>query len=192
MGLVLIEDETYFFYEYKQIQIYITRKRIIFNRKNKRPKKQRFLSNLQKNFYIKNYCYSTNSVINFILFYFSVLVPCNSTQFFTCLAMASFHCSNGRNFKIKNCLQAQKSKLKNSLIQSVFYFTTLTQETAEMTMIIHQTITNEYKNYLPLTRLQLQIYRNGTKIIYLYGSILTYVVLLGIIQLLPKTIEFCK
>ena len=116
------------------------------------------LRNLQKKFYIKNYCSSINSVINFIFFYFSVLVPCYSTQFFTCLTMASFHCSNGRNFKIKNCLQAQKSKLKNSLIQSVFYFTTLTQETSEVTMIIHQTITNEYKNCLPLTRFQLRIY----------------------------------
>ena len=29
LGLVLIEDETYLFYEYKQTQIYITRKRLI-------------------------------------------------------------------------------------------------------------------------------------------------------------------
>ena len=122
-------------------------------------KKQHLKQSTKKFYmYIKNYCFSTNSVINFILFYFSVLVPCYSTQFFICLGMASFHCSNGRNFNIKNCLQAQKSKLKNSLIQSVFYFATLTQETPEVTMIIHQTITNKYKNCLPLTMLQLQIY----------------------------------
>ena len=99
-----------------------------------------------------------NTLINFIFFYFSVLVPCYSTQFFTCLEMASFHCNHGRNFKIKKLFAGSKSKLRSSLIQSVFYFTTLTQETSEVTRIIHQTITNGYKNCLPLTRYQLQIY----------------------------------
>ena len=45
LGLVLIEDETYFFYEYKQTQIYITRKSIIFNWTNKRLENS-ILSNL--------------------------------------------------------------------------------------------------------------------------------------------------
>ena len=121
-----------------------------------------------------------------------MLFLCYSTQFFTCLAMASFHCSNGKNFKIKKLFAGSKIQIEKQFNSVRILFHYLTQETPEVTMIIHQTITNEYKNCLPLTRFQLQIYLNGTKIIYLYGSILTYVVLLGIIQLLPKTIKFCK
>ena len=39
LRLVLIDDETYFIYEYKQTQIYITKKSIIFNWTNKSSEK---------------------------------------------------------------------------------------------------------------------------------------------------------
>ena len=39
-------------------------------------------------------------------FQFFVLIPCYSSEFFTCLAMSFFNCSDDKNFKIKTYFQA--------------------------------------------------------------------------------------